>query len=150
MDRVAKAAFTAGELEKARKYASELLDLAIEQRIGNYGHAVYHGNMILGRVALAEGKVEEAETYLLRAGKTPGSPVLSSFGPKMQLALELLQQGRKKAVIEYLKLCGTFWKKNKTDAWIAEIEKDLIPIFGPMQMEMSAVTSDTRLEQVRQ
>lgn len=128
---LAKAAFTAGELEKARKYASELLDRAVEQRpIGNYGNAVHHGNLILGRVALAEGKVEEAETYLLRAGKTPGSPTLNSFGPKMQLALELLQQGRKKAVIEYLKLCGKFWKRYEIDDWIAEIEKDLIPGFG--------------------
>lgn len=128
---ISKAAFAAGEMVKAKQYANELLDRAVEQRPNwNYGNAVHHGNLILGRIALAEGKIDEAEAYLLKAGKTPGSPQLNSFGPNMQLALELLNKGRNKAVIEYLKLCGKFWKQNEIDAWIVLIEAGLDPDFG--------------------
>ena len=48
----------------------------------------------------------------------------------MSLALALLKRDRKKAVIEYLGLCGKFWKKTTTDAWIKEIEEGRTPEFG--------------------
>ena len=128
---IAKAALWSGELSKARKYATELLDAAVEQRPDwNYGNAVHHGNLILGHVVLLEGDLDMAEQYLLKAGKTPGSPQLNSFGPNMVLALELLKHERKEPVIEYLKLCGKFWKKSQTDTWIAVIEGGGIPSFG--------------------
>ena len=128
---VAEAALAAGDLEKAERYATELLDASVERRPGwNYGNAVHHGNLVLGQVALQKGDVERAELHLRRAGHTPGSPQLGSFGPSMKLALELLDKNRKKAVIEYLKLCGKFWNKLQTDAWIRAIEKGVTPDFG--------------------
>ncbi|HEY3243592.1 MAG TPA: RNA polymerase subunit sigma-24 [Phycisphaerae bacterium] len=133
LDDTAKAALAAGELEKARRYATEVLDLAVEtdaNRDWNHGNAIHHGNLVLGRVALAEGKIEEAEKFLLKAGKTPGSPQLNSFGPNMLLAKELLEKGRKEAVIEYLRLCGRFWNKSQTDKWIEHIEAGKTPDFG--------------------
>ena len=86
---------------------------------------------MLGQVALLKGDVERAVQHLLRAGHTPGSPQLGSFGPSMKLALALLEKDRKKAVIEYLNLCGKFWKKARTDAWIRVIEEGGTPDFGP-------------------
>ena len=68
-----KAAFCANELGKARHYAQELLDRAVEQQAGwNFGNAIHHGNLVLGRVALREGNIENAEQHLARAGKTSG------------------------------------------------------------------------------
>ncbi len=129
---VADAALVAGESDKAERYSTELLAEAVERPPDLfYGQAVHYANLVLGLVALQKGDMERAELYLLRAGKTPGS-VLIDFkgGPSMRLALALLEKGRKKAVIEYLNLCGKFWKKPQTDAWIRAIEKDVIPDFG--------------------
>ncbi len=128
---VARVALYAGELEKAKTYATELLDSAVEGVPDwNYGNAVHHGNLILGHAALIEGDLESAERYLIRAGKTPGSPQLNSFGPNMMLAEALLEAGRKETVIEYLKLCGKFWKRGQVDKWIEVIKEGGIPKFG--------------------
>lgn len=42
-----------------------------------------------------------------------GSPQLKSFGPSMGLAKELVRDGEKEAVIEYLKLCAQFWESGR-------------------------------------
>jgi len=128
---VAEMALLAGDPEKAKKYSTELLNAAVEATPDwNYGNAVHHGNLILGRVALSEGDIDAAERYLLKAGKTPGSPQLNSFGPNMMLARTLLEAGRKEAVIEYLRLCGKFWKKGILEDWIEVIEEGGMPEFG--------------------
>jgi hypothetical protein len=82
----AKLSFEVGNIEDARKYADELLQLAARfPKDWNYGNAVHDGKMVLGRVALKNGKLDEAKQRLLAAGKTPGSPQLDSFGPNMSL-----------------------------------------------------------------
>ncbi len=126
---VAKMAIEANELEKAGKYATELLN--VKSRDWNYGNAVHCGNLILGRLALKAGNVNLAKQHLIAAGKTPGSPQLNSFGPNMILAKELLEKGERKAVIQYLELCGKFWVmgKERLKDWIALIEKERIPDF---------------------
>lgn len=48
--------------------------------------------------------------HLGKAGETPGSPQLGSYGPKMTLARELLALGRKDAVRSYLDACRKFWR----------------------------------------
>jgi hypothetical protein len=68
---------------------------------------------MLGRVAVVRGDLERAETELLAAARVPGSPQLASFGPNMQLVLELLQAGRKECVLEYFALCEKFWERDK-------------------------------------
>jgi hypothetical protein len=129
---LAKAAFEADNLEKAKLYANELLDSAIKYPDDwNYGNAIHHGNIILGRIALKQDKIEKAGEYLIEAGKTPGSPQLNSFGPNMQLAKDLLDKGEQTVVLEYLDLCKIFWK-NKASilaAWKNEIKKGRIPDF---------------------
>lgn len=121
----AKAALEAGDVEKARGYAEEVL-----AQSGSDGDQVHQGHLILGRIALRAGDMAKAREHLLAAGKTPGSPALNSFGPNMLLAKELLEKGEREGVLEYFRLCGSFWKKDKLDAWAREVRAGEIPDFG--------------------
>ena len=105
-------AFEAGQLDAARKRAAETLAANTDTRNWNYGNHVHEMNQILGRVALRQGKREEAKRALLAAGATPGSPQLDSFGPNFVLARELLVEGEKAVVIQYLDLVGRFWARH--------------------------------------
>jgi len=125
----AKAALFAGHLDKAREYAKDMLAANTNKNDWNYGNAIHHANLVLGHIALQEGKPELAEEYLLKAGDTPGSPQLDSFGPNMLLARKLLEQGRKEAVIEYLRRCGKFWDEEQAAKWIRVVESGDIPEF---------------------
>lgn len=133
LDDLAKQAFEAGEIEKASKYANELLETAQKYpKDWNYGNAIHHGNNVLGRVALKQGDVKKAVQYLLEAGRTPGSPQLNSFGPNMSLAKELLEKGEKDAVLQYFELCRKFWRMDagKLDNWTKEVKVGETPDFG--------------------
>ncbi len=101
-----------GKLDKAERYARELLSLAerFEDDDWNDGTAHHKGNLVLGRLALRSGAIEDAKAYLLRAGETPGGPALGSFGPNMSLAKELLEQGEREVVLDYFDLCARFWR----------------------------------------
>jgi len=80
---------------------------------------------------LKAGNIEEAGSYLLAAAETSSSPQLNSFGPNMLLAKELLEQGEQDIVLEYLELCGKFWKKtDKLKRWAATVRGGGIPEFG--------------------
>jgi hypothetical protein len=81
--------------------------------------------MVLGLVALRQGNIPEARRYLLESGKTPGSPVLGSFGPDLTLAREFLEKGDRDTVLEFLALCKGFWKMgaDQVDAMAAEVRK---------------------------
>ena len=89
----------------------------------------FHGNAILGRVALKRGDVKKADQYLLAAGATPGSPQLDSFGPNMTLAKELLEKDQTDVVLQFFKLCAKFWESNfgKLEQWNAEVRQGKIP-----------------------
>jgi tetratricopeptide (TPR) repeat protein len=130
---LAMVAFEAGELGKASKYALELLEKAHQYKNNwNYGNAIHKGNLILGRIALTSGKLQEAKDYLLKAGRTPGSPQLNSFGPNMTLAKELLGKGEREVVIEYFQQCASFWKmrRDRLENWTAIVNKGGMPDFG--------------------
>jgi hypothetical protein len=124
----------AGALDKAKSYAEELLGQS-EKFKGdwNYGNAIHKGNLALGRVELRKGNKAGAKEYLLAAGRTRGSPQLDSFGPNMLLAKELLEAGERDAVLEYLNLCGRFWKADMgaLGTWKRLIEEGRMPNFGP-------------------
>ncbi len=121
---LAKAAFNAGANDKAKGYAERLI------QTGDQGEGVHNGNLILGRVALRAGDADDAGKYLLLAGKSTGSPSLSSFGPNMSLAKELLEQGQQDVVLEYLDLCGKFWLDPKLNQWMTTIRAGGAPDFG--------------------
>jgi hypothetical protein len=135
LSNMASAALEAGALDTAREYAASQLETAPEQQhtnCWNYGNALYHGNVMLGRVALREGDVESAKRYLLEAGKTPGSPQLKSYGPEMSLARELLERDERQVVIDFIHLCREFWElgRDRLAEWIAVVQRQQVPDFS--------------------
>jgi len=127
---LAKAALAANKPQKAKEYAENILS---QNSPGwNYGNNIHHGNIILGRIALTLDDLEEAKKRLIKAGETPGSPQLNSFGPNMTLAKELLQKGEKDVVLKYLELCSKFWKsgKDRLHKWSVVVKDGKIPDFG--------------------
>lgn len=136
LPQLAKSAFDAGEFERAADYASELLSLSsstnLREFFRNDGNAVHDGNLVLGRVALENGNVEEAKRHLLASGRTQGSPNLISFGPNMSLARDLLKCGERDVVLEYFELCRTFWEHDSDflNAWTEQVKAGNIPDFG--------------------
>jgi hypothetical protein len=131
---LAKAAFDAGELSKAESYARELLTAASDhQNDWNYGNAIFHGNAIIGRVALRrDNNIIQAKSSLMASAQTPGSPQLNSFGPNMSLANDLLARGDRDSVLEFFSACRKFWKLHpaKLDSWTATVKGGGIPEFG--------------------
>ena len=133
LPRLAKAAFAAGDWARAEGLANEALDAAQHGVFWWTGDAIHQGNIILGRIAMRQNKIDLAKKYLIAAGKTPGSSTLDSVGPSMQLAKDLLDRGETATVLEYLDLCGQFWTANrgKLQEWIVLIRAGLKPDFGP-------------------
>ena len=66
-------AFDAGDIPKARAYAEQLLNEASRQGDDwNYGNLIHKGNLILGRIAVREGRIADAVTFLRRPVKHLG------------------------------------------------------------------------------
>lgn len=133
LDQAAIKSFDVGKVEDAEAYAKESIELASQYQTNwNYGNAIHHSNIVLGRIALRNGDMEEAKVHLLKAGKVPSTPQLSSFGPNMALAKDLLEKGESDTVIEYLEQCSAFWEidRDKLEFWIFKIKKGDIPQFG--------------------
>jgi len=129
----AKQAFTKGDYTDAKTCAEELATLAPKYKGNwNYGNAIQDSNVVLGRLALREGRVEDAKSHLIEAGKSPGSPQMNSFGPNVSLAKDLLEKGEKQIVIEYFTLCKSFWEmhRGRLDDWIALAQGGRVPDFG--------------------
>ena len=130
---LALAALKADVNDKAEYYAKEMLTAAdADKKAWNEGDAIHDGHSILGVVALRNNDITTARQQLLEAGKTPGSPVLNSFGPNMILASELLKKGERDVVLDYLELCRTFWKSggDRLTSWKATISRNETPVFG--------------------
>jgi hypothetical protein len=119
-----KAALDKGQNAKAKEFAERALRIPDEDRRQQscpVGWTVFYANLVLGRVALLEDHVQEAERFLLLAGQPSGpGPALASFGPNMSLARELLKTGQK-----------SFWKSDRQlDTWILQVRNGQMPVFG--------------------
>ena len=134
LPRWCKRAADQGDHQRAAALARELLALAPRfANDWNYGNALHHGHLVLGRIALARGDTETARAELLEAGRTPGSPQLDSFGPNMRLARDLAGEGEWAVVRQYLALCRKFWKMGgeRLDRWEKDVAEARVPDFGP-------------------
>jgi tetratricopeptide (TPR) repeat protein len=83
----------------------------------NYGDVVYHAHSALGRIALRQGDRETARQELRAAGRTPGSSLLNSYGPRFVLVRELLEHGEpadREAVVAFLDDFARFWANTNT------------------------------------
>jgi hypothetical protein len=134
LPQLAKVAFEAAALDKARAFAIEMLELAKGTDFFHRenGDAIFSAHLVLGRLALQEGDVAKAKEHLLQSARTKGSPVLDSGGPNMTLAKELLESGERDVVVEFLKRCTRFWKSHdqRAEQWIWAIEHGEMPDFG--------------------
>ncbi len=130
---IAETRFNIGLMDSAERLSAELVrDSARFRDDWNFGNAIHHGNLLLGRIALRRGHVVLASEFLIAAGRTPGSPQLDSFGPNMRLAQELLGVGNQQVVLDYLRLCRTFWDPefSQLDIWVTQIQSGENPNFG--------------------
>lgn len=132
---VARQAVRAGQWTDARELGEQLLDetRAMVREGWDTGNQIFHGNLILGQVALHRGDTAAAAQYLLAAGATQGSPQLNSFGPNMVLARDLLDAGvGREQVVEFLELCTKFWKMDRGQLrqWIVLVKNGVTPDFG--------------------
>lgn len=124
------AAYKANDYARAKTLAKEYAELASVYRCNwNYGNAVHDTNRVLGLISLKAGDADSASEYLVRAGKSTGSPQLNTFGPELDLANQLLQHGKTGAVRTYLIEIKSFWEMNngQVDTWLSEIEKGGTP-----------------------
>ena len=129
----AKEGFVLGKTEAARKHAEELLNLLPKFKDNwNYGNAVQDANMVLGRIAVVDGRLDEAKQFLIKAGQSPGSPQMDSFGPNMSLAKDLLEKGETDVVLQYFELCRSFWEmeNGRLDEWSQDVKAGNVPDFG--------------------
>lgn len=129
-----EATYKANHLKEAKIYAQELLKLAISADAipNNFaaGTFMHKANMALGKIAFDSGDIESAKSYLIASVKMNNNSSLKGFGPNMSLAKKLLDRGEKQAVIEYLTLCESFWKKDILEGWKKEIAENKVPNFG--------------------
>ncbi|HEY0665868.1 MAG TPA: hypothetical protein VGD24_07370 [Gallionella sp.] len=120
------AAYMANNFARAKVLASEYAELASIYRCNwNYGNAIHDVNRVLGLISLSAGEIDAAAEYLIKAGKSTGSPQLNTFGPELDLANQLLQRGKVDSVKTYLVEIKSFWEMNngQVDTWLADIEK---------------------------
>lgn len=127
---VAKAAIDADDGDRAQRFADELLSQGTVARPLD-GQFVHDSHSILGRVALRRNNVAEAKRQLLEAGKVTGGGTLTSFGPNMTLAKELVEKGERETVVSYLEACRKFWPNPRLAEWIKTIQSGGTPEFGP-------------------
>ena len=133
LNKAAQESLNAGKQDDARQYAKELKALMEKYKMDwNYGNAVQDVNIVFGRLALSEGKMDVAKQFLLAAGQSPGSPQMNTFGPNMTLAKALLEKGAKDTVLEYFTLCSKFWTMDdgKLKEWSALVKQGEMPYFG--------------------
>ncbi len=131
LSKYARVAVATGALEKARTAALNCLSKAQSASLPDM--EIHEANIILGRVALREGDLKSAANYLLAAGRVGGSGSLSSFGPNMMLAKELLERNQREPVLDYFQLCARFWTfdaRGLLNRWTSEVKAGRIPEFG--------------------
>lgn len=139
---LAKTAFDAGEYDKARHYAEALLkrgqEIAAEGKADpgtpafifhNNDDDIHEANLVLGRLALHDGNQTGAEAYLLAMGRVSASSSLSTSGPNMQLAQDLLERGDRAPVLAYFDECAKFWKDKQLGVWRSQVEQGHMPDF---------------------
>jgi hypothetical protein len=130
---LARLAYEAGDLQKAREYATQVLASAPHfESDFFYATAVHQCNLVLGRILLREGDVQGATERLMASMNVPSSVRLANFGPNLMLAQELLERGERGAVLRFLDACEQIWTRgsDRLYRWRAEIREGRQPDFG--------------------
>ncbi len=130
LSELATSAYAAGQFEFATSCAEKLIENKEDDLIGNENFHL--GNLVLGRIALSRGDVNEAKRYLLEAANISESQRAGTVSPYMFLAKELLEIQEREVVLEYLALCKNIWEsgEEKLDSWTEQINSGKTPDFG--------------------
>ncbi len=130
LGQAARQSLAAGKVEDARKYAQELMELLPSFRQDReYGNAAHDANLTLGRIAVREGRLDDAKRCLFESVRTPGAQQMD-YGPSMSLAKDLLEKGEQQAVLDYLLVCKRFWNNGRLDEWSQQVKEGKVPDFG--------------------
>ena len=133
MSETAQTALRADVPQRAEQAAREALELAGPHRADpRFGPALHDAHMVLGRIALRRGDLAQAKAHLADSARIAGGGTLSSFGPNLGLANDLLERGERAAVLEYLEACRTFWTypRSPLERWIRELREGGRPDFS--------------------
>lgn len=128
-----KAKFDSGNIDEARSLALNALKLVENEEMDQTnGEIIHDANMVLGRIAVVEGKIESAVDYLQKASKTVGSPALCTFGPNMSLAKDLIEKNQIDPVLEYFEACKKFWTygEERLSKWEEDVKNHKMPDFN--------------------
>lgn len=126
----ARQCFQANRIEEARQHAEELVSLLPSFRQHpDYGQALHDAHTVLGRIAVREGRLDDAKRHLIESIRAPGAAMMD-YGPSMALAKGLLEKGERQVVLDYLARCRRFWNYARLDEWAKQIQQGEIPDFG--------------------
>jgi hypothetical protein len=127
-----QAAMGSGAWDRAQELSIALLSFKGSWRTPPFtGNVVFTANRCLGHVALRGGDVARSKDHLLASARCGSSPQLSSFGPNMTLARELLVRGEREVVLQFFEACAAFWKMDHGQLadWRAAVERGEMPDF---------------------
>ena len=128
-------AIRAGELDKAREYAAELLAIApMQEQAFSQIWADRQANMALGWLALSRNDLAEARARLFGARTPEGHYVTNAFcfmDPLVKLIGWMLDLGHHEVVLEYLRREGELVPgfHDRFVKWAGEIEQGRKPDF---------------------
>jgi len=140
-EHVSLASMEAGlDLAEVKSDAEAALAANTDTQSWNYGNKIYSQHTLLGRIALREGKLDEAKKQLLAAGRTLGSPQLNSYGPDFTLARELAEEGEYDTVLVFLDLVARFWANPdaRTGANSKRVASDHLKLLESWKKELHA------------
>jgi hypothetical protein len=127
----AEICFWSGDFEQSKVFTQQLKDnMSNFDRYTTDGQMLHDYYTIMGRHLLREGQTQEAKTYLLQSIDVRPSPVMTSFGPNMELAMDLLKAGETAAVIKYLDGCAEFWNDEPVQIWKQKINEGRMPVLN--------------------
>jgi tetratricopeptide (TPR) repeat protein len=118
------AEYEKGNYEAAIEYINEYLELAaLYKGNWNFGNAIHDSYRYLGLISYNQGDLNQAAKYLVKSSESTGSPQLDTFGPELDLANLLLQEGKVEEVTIYLNGIKRFWEMDNgvIDNWLEQI-----------------------------
>jgi hypothetical protein len=124
------------QMEKSPEKAQEVLALAAQNREGPlYGPAIYHGNIVLGKLALRRGDKSAATRYLLAAAEAPSIKEYFGHPFEMNLPRALVDWGQRSAVADFLdRMAEKTETPQQLHDWAKQIRHginpDLLPTFS--------------------
>lgn len=132
LERLAKYALAANNLEKATAYAERLKAIALDQPEHDRVASILHtAHTILGLISLRSEDIDSAQENLLLSfvSATDDSYPMSWVTREMRELLQgLLDRGRREPVLAFLKnILKTCYSRRRNERWISEISDGLLP-----------------------